>query len=112
MPVRQRVDRSAEHIAGILTFVANDLNQPIRLSSQELRIAQTTLWCCVSFLGLHPYKIMLTQELKPMDHSALDAIGLLKIRFGACVISRSGPINWLPCSLFSLLLCRQRLYIL
>ena len=92
MPLRQRVDRSAAHIAAIQTSVANDLNQPIPRRSQELHTAKTTLWRILhKDIGLHPYKIMLTQELKPMDNSVHD---LSKKKFGRCVIS----VNWLPCS--------------
>ena len=47
---------------------------------------------------------MLTQELKPMDHSAHDAIALLKRKFGGRVISVSGPVNVHASRLFSLLL--------
>lgn len=67
--VRQRVGRSVENIAAVQTSVANDPNQSIPRRSQELGIAQTTLWRILrKDLGLHPYKIKLTQELKPMDH--------------------------------------------
>ncbi|GFY74707.1 histone-lysine N-methyltransferase SETMAR [Trichonephila inaurata madagascariensis] len=70
MPVRLRVGRSVENIAAVETSVANDLNQSIPRRSQELGIAKTTLWQILrKDLTLHPYKIRLTQELKPMDHS-------------------------------------------
>lgn len=69
VPVRQRVGRSVENIAAVQASVANDPNQSIPRRSQELGIAQTTLWRILrKDLGLHPYKIKLTQELKPMDH--------------------------------------------
>lgn len=67
VPVRQRVGRSVENIAAVETSVANDPNQSIPRRSQELGIAQTTLRRILrKDLGLHPYKIQLTQELKPM----------------------------------------------
>ena len=37
--------------------------------SKEMRIAQTTLWRIMrKDLGLHVFKIKLTQEVKPLDH--------------------------------------------
>lgn len=37
--------------------------------SQQLSLSQTTTWRILrKDLGLHPYKIVLTQELKPLDH--------------------------------------------
>ena len=69
VPVRQRVGRSVENITAIETSVANDPNQSIPRRSQELGIAQTSLWQILrKDLDLHSYKIKLTQELKPMDH--------------------------------------------
>lgn len=68
--LRRRVGRSVENIAAVETSVANDPNQSIPRRSQELGIAKTTLWRILrKDLTLHPYKIRLTQELKPMDHS-------------------------------------------
>ncbi|GFY51998.1 putative DD41D transposase [Trichonephila inaurata madagascariensis] len=70
VPVRLRVGRSVENIAAVETSAANDPNQSIPLHSQELGIAKTTLWRILrKDLTLHPYKIRLTHELKPMDHS-------------------------------------------
>ena len=95
MPVRQRVGRSAENIARIDVSVPNDPNQPISRHSQELCIVQATLWRFLrKDLGLHIYKIKLTQELKPMGHTAHDTIGLLKSKFDEHVISRNDPVNW------------------
>ena len=69
VPVRQRSGRSVENIAAVEASVANDPNQSLPRRSQELGIAQTTLWRILRRdLGLHPYKIKLTQELKPLDH--------------------------------------------
>ena len=52
MPVRQRTARSNENIAAVQTSVAEDRNLSIPRKD----------------LCLHPYKIVLTQELKPLDH--------------------------------------------
>lgn len=69
VPVRQRSGRSAENIAVVEASIANDPNQSIPRRSQELGISQATLWRILrKDLGLHPYKIKLTQELKPLDH--------------------------------------------
>lgn len=69
MPVRQRTGRSTENIAAVSASVRNEPNQSIPRRSQELGISQTTLWRILrKDLGLHPYKIKLTQELKPLDH--------------------------------------------
>ncbi|GFY58481.1 putative DD41D transposase [Trichonephila inaurata madagascariensis] len=68
--LKLRVGRSVENIAAVETSIANDPNQSIPRRSQELGIAKTTLWRILrKDLTLHPYKIRLTQELKPMDHS-------------------------------------------
>ena len=45
-------------------------------------------------LGLHAFKINLTQELKPLDHLKRRTIDLLKGKFGERVISRNGPVEW------------------
>ena len=47
-------------------------------------------------LGLHAFKIKLTQELKPLDHLKRRTIDLLKGKFGERVISRNGPVEWPP----------------
>ena len=62
-------------------------------------IAQTTLWRIRrKYLGLHAFKIKLTQELKPLDHLKRRSIDLLKGKFGERVILRNGPVEWPPCS--------------
>lgn len=44
-------------------------NESIRRRSQQLGVSQTSLWRILhEDLGLYPYKIKLTQELKPNDH--------------------------------------------
>lgn len=69
VPVRQRTARSAENIAAVSASVQNEPNRSIPRRSQELGISRTSLWRILrKDLGLHPYKIKLTQELKPLDH--------------------------------------------
>jgi len=69
VPIRQRNARSAENIAAVQRSVEEDPNQSIPRRSQELGISSTSLWRILrKDLGLHPYKIVLTQELKPHDH--------------------------------------------
>ena len=49
--------------------IQNEPNQSNLCRSQELGIAQTTLRRIMrKDLGLHAFKIKLTQELKPLDH--------------------------------------------
>ena len=69
VPKRRRVVRSKEIIAAVSASIQNETNQSIPRRSQELGIAQTTLWRIMrKDLGLHAFKIKLTQELKPLDH--------------------------------------------
>lgn len=69
VPIRLRTARSNENIAAVNESIRNDPNQSISRRSQELGLSQTTLWRILrKDLGLHPYKIKLTQELKPLDH--------------------------------------------
>lgn len=69
VPKRARSARSEENIAAVRASVAEQPKQSIPRRSQELGISQTSLWRILrKDLGLHPYKIVLTQELKPNDH--------------------------------------------
>ena len=69
MPKRSRIDRNEEIIAAVSASIQNEPNQSIPRRSQELGIAQTTLWRIMrKDLGLHAFKIKLTRELKPLDH--------------------------------------------
>ena len=69
VPKRRRIARSKEIIAAVSASIQNEPNQSIPRRSQELDIAQTTLWRIMrKDLGLHAFKIKLTQELKPLDH--------------------------------------------
>ena len=66
VPKRRRIAWSEEIIAAVSASIQNEPN-PRR--SQELGIAQTTLWRIMrKDLGLHASKIELTPELKPLDH--------------------------------------------
>ena len=70
MPVRQISARSVENIAAAEASVEESKNV-FRVSrrSQALGISVTSLWQILqNNLGQHPYKIKLTQELKPLDH--------------------------------------------
>ena len=70
VPVRQRNARSKANIAAVNGSVHENSNLSVPRRSQELGISQTsTLRILRKGLGLHPYKIQLTQELKPNDHS-------------------------------------------
>ena len=69
VPKRRRIARSEEIIAAASASIQNEPNQLIPRRSQKLGIAQTTLWRIVrKHLGLHAFKIKLTQELKRLDH--------------------------------------------
>ena len=59
-----------ENIAIVSESVAEDPNVSISRHSQELGLSYGTLWR-ISYLDLHlhPYKVQLTQQLKPGDHS-------------------------------------------
>ena len=67
---RCRIARSEEIIAAVSAWIQNEPNQSTTRHFQELGIAQTTLWRIMrKDLDLHAFKIKLTQELKPLDHS-------------------------------------------
>ena len=72
VPKRRRIARSEEIIAAVSASIQNEPNQStqsIPRRSQELSIAQTLLWRIMQKdLGLHAFKMKLTQELKPLDH--------------------------------------------
>ncbi|KAJ8940744.1 hypothetical protein NQ318_005495 [Aromia moschata] len=57
--------QSAENIAAVRESVQENPKQSILRRSQELGFSKTTTWRILRRgLGLHPYKIQLTQELK------------------------------------------------
>ena len=67
--VRQRSARSVENIAATEALVEERPNVSLTRRSQALGISVTSLWRILrNDLGLHTYKIKLTQELKPLDH--------------------------------------------
>ena len=69
VPKRRRIAQSEEITAAVSASTHNEPNHLIPRRSQELGIAQTTLWRIMrKDLGLHAFKIKLTQELKPLDH--------------------------------------------
>ena len=69
MPKERRIARSDGIIAAVSASIQNEPNQSISRRSQELGIAQTTLWRIIrKDLSLDAFKIKLTPELKPLDH--------------------------------------------
>ena len=82
VPKRRRIARSEEIIAAVSASIQNKPNQLILHRSQELGIAQTTLWRIMrKDLGLHAFNIKLTQELKPLDH-------LKRRNFSNCALAK------------------------
>lgn len=62
--------RSIENIAAMRDSVWENPKQSISRRSQELGLSATSTWQILRRdLGLHPYKIQLTQELKVNDHT-------------------------------------------
>ena len=69
-PVHHRFACSAENVANVSESFADDPNVLIPRRSQESGLSYSTLGHILRLdLHLHPYKIKLTQELKPTDHS-------------------------------------------
>lgn len=68
-PTRTRNARSEENIAAVAASVSENDNVSIPRRSQELGLSTMTTWRILRLdLGLHPYKMVLAQELKPTDH--------------------------------------------
>lgn len=68
-PVRERTARSIENIAAVRESVRENPRLSIPRRAQELGLSSTSTWRILhKDLGLHPYKVQLTQELKPNDH--------------------------------------------
>lgn len=68
-PVRRRNARSEENIAAVSASVRADMNVSVNRRSQELGLSTMTTWRILRWdLGLHPYKMVLAQELKATDH--------------------------------------------
>ena len=68
-PTRQRKARSNENIAAVKASLIDRPNLLNPRHSQELGLSQTTTWQILQlYLGTHPYKMVLTQQLKPQDY--------------------------------------------
>ena len=69
VPVRQRSARTVENVAAAEASVEESPTVSLTRRSPALGISETSL-CRIlrNDLDLHPYKIKLTQELKPLDH--------------------------------------------
>lgn len=68
-PVRRRIARSNETIAAVAESVSQNRRMSVRCLSQEFGLSKSTTWRILrKDLGLHPYKVQLTQELQPQDH--------------------------------------------
>ena len=68
--VNYRFARSPENIAIVSESVAEDPNVSIPCRSQELGLSYGILWRILHLdLHLHPYKVQLTEQLKPADYS-------------------------------------------
>ena len=69
-PTRLRTGRSSENIATVSESVAETPRTSVRRRAQQLHLTPTTTWRILTKdLHLHAYKIVLTSELKPLDHS-------------------------------------------
>lgn len=69
-PICRREGRSIENIAAVAGSVAAYPKTSTRHRSQELGISRTTLQRILKKdLHLYPYKVQLTQEIKPADHA-------------------------------------------
>ena len=76
VPVRQRNARSEANIAAVNESVDEKPNLSVPHQSQEFGISQTSTWCILrKDFGLHPYKLQLTEGLKPNDHSLRRRLG-------------------------------------
>lgn len=66
---RVRPRRSDENIASVREDVTEHPNTSLRRRAQHLNLRKTTLYRILkNDLSLYPYKIQLTQEIKPRDH--------------------------------------------
>lgn len=75
-PVRQRNARSTENVTAVRESIQENPRQSIPRRAQELGLSQTSTWRILRRdLGLHPYKIQLTQELKVNDHRQRRSFG-------------------------------------
>ena len=69
VPVRQRNAPSEANIAAVNESVNEKSNLSVPRRSEEFGISQTSTWRILrKDFGLHPYKIQLTEGVKPNDH--------------------------------------------
>ena len=62
--------RTAENIAAVRDSVAEEPSTSTRRRAQQLHLSRSSLMNIMhKDLHLHAYKVELTQELKPLDHS-------------------------------------------
>lgn len=65
-----RSGRSRENIAMVRENVAEDPHTSLSRRSQQLGLSETTTWRILrKDLALKPYKVQLTQDLRPTDHA-------------------------------------------
>jgi hypothetical protein len=70
LPVRHRTGRSLDNTAAVSESVAESPGTSLRHRSQKFDIPRsTTQQILTKGLHVHAYKIQLTQELKPTDHT-------------------------------------------
>ena len=80
--VHNRFDRSTENIAIVSESVVGHPYVSIPRRSHELGLSYGTLWHILHLdLHLHSYKVQLTQQLKPSDHSQ-------RCRYVDCVLEQ------------------------
>lgn len=110
-PVRCRTSRSAENIAAVRESVAENPGTSIRHRSQQIDIPRSSLHRILTkYLNLHPYKIQLTQELKPADH-ALRRVFVNWVLQSQQVDSEfSNKIKLTPCDFFLWGFVKSRAY--
>ena len=68
-PIRHRNAHSHVNIAAVRESDSEDSNLSILRRAQEPGLSQSSTWrILLKDLGFFPYKVQLTQELKPNDH--------------------------------------------
>lgn len=77
--VHHRNVRNIENVVAVAGSVAEDPNLSIPRRAQQLGLSYGSLWRILQLdLHLHPYKVQLTQELKPADSAEHTPIGYWK----------------------------------
>lgn len=99
MPGRHRNARSLENIVAVRESVHENPRQFISRRAQELGLSSTTTWRIFhKNLGLYPYNVQLTQELKPNDFAFADwALEQLEVdpNFGRKIMFTDEAHFWL-----------------